>query len=66
MRRVITVNDGINKVVFNINSHCFSSYQILTVIPGKTPEITSADNRSLQSLNKHNQSRKYLLLIPRL
>lgn len=63
-RLVIRVNDGINKVVFNINSHCFSSYQIITFILGKIPKIMNAGVRSLQSWNKSKQSRWYLLLIP--
>lgn len=42
LRRVINVNDGINKVVFNINSHCFSSYQIITFILGNIPKIMNA------------------------
>lgn len=45
---VIKMNDDINKMMFNINSHCFHpSNKAKTVILGSLPEITNADITSL-------------------
>lgn len=47
---VIKMNDGINKMMFNINSHCFHpSNNAKTVILGTLLELMNADILSLQS-----------------